>query len=87
MNNRWEWLETAMAGVSGTASCWFRDLETGETFGWQEEAVHSSASIIKIFLMAFLFRKFRDGLQLPDVFNDRLAGHRSEAAADSGNAG
>ena len=66
MNNRWEWLETAMAGVSGTASCWYRDLETGETFGWQEEAVHSSASIIKIFLMAFLFRKFRNGELHPE---------------------
>ena len=66
MNNRWEWMETAMAGVSGTASCWYRDLETGETFGWQEEAVHSSASIIKIFLMAFLFRKFRNGELHPE---------------------
>jgi beta-lactamase class A len=66
MEDRWEWLRREMAGVSGLASCWFRDLKTGETFGWQEEAVHSSASIIKIFLMAFLFRKFGNGELRPE---------------------
>ena len=66
MENRWEWLERELTRIPGLASCWYRNLATGETFGWQENAVHSSASVIKIFLMAFLFRKFRDGKLDPE---------------------
>ena len=66
MDNKWDWLKRELAEMSGQVSCWYRDLTTGETFGWQEEMVHSSASVIKIFLMAFLFRKFRDGTLSPE---------------------
>ena len=61
MENKWGWLQQELAAFPGQVSCWYRDLTTGETFGWREEFVHSSASIIKIYLMAFLFRKFRNG--------------------------
>lgn len=66
MEKQWNWLREKLKKTPGQTSCWYRDLGTGETFGWQEDAVHSSASIIKIFLMAFLFRKFRDGTLRPE---------------------
>ena len=66
MSDRWEWLRRELKEIPGQTGCWYRDLATGETFGWQEDAAHSSASIIKIFLMAFLFRKFRDGKLDPE---------------------
>ena len=66
MEDRWDWLRSELKEIPGLASCWYRNLATGETFGWQEEAEHSSASIIKIFLMAFLFRKFRNGTLDPE---------------------
>lgn len=66
MEDRWGWLKQELSEVPGLASCWWRDLTTGETFGWQEDAAHSSASIIKIFLMAFLFRLFRKGELHPE---------------------
>lgn len=61
MNDRWDWLKKELAEIPGRTSCWYRDLTTGETFGWEEDTEHSSASIIKIFLMAYLFRRFTDG--------------------------
>jgi len=81
MDRRWDWLRAAMAETRGQASCWYRDLTTGETFGWQENAVHSSASIIKIFLMAYLFRKFRDGAFRPE---DRIILRPDQIAPSAG---
>ena len=81
MENRWDWLRKEMEAFPGNASCWYRDLKTGETFGWQEDAVHSSASIIKIFLMAFLFRKFADGALRPE---ERLTLRPDQIAPSAG---
>jgi beta-lactamase class A len=67
MSGKWDWLEKDMAAVKGNASCWYRDLETGETFGRGEHTVHSSASIIKIFIMVYLFQKFEDGSLNPET--------------------
>ncbi len=66
MEDRWEWLRRELKEIPGLASCRYSNLATGETFGFQEEAVHSAASTIKIFLMAYLFRKFRDGTLNPE---------------------
>ena len=66
MSNKWDWLKKDMAAIPGLTSCWYKNLVTGETFGWEEEAVHSSASTIKIFLMAYIFHKFEKGELRPE---------------------
>ena len=66
MGNDWEWLRREMEDFPGKVSCWYRNLTTGETFGFHEEAEHSSASVIKIYLMAYLYRKFEDGALKPE---------------------
>jgi beta-lactamase class A len=81
MENRWDWLKRDLEATPGLASCWYKNLETGETFGFQEEAVHSSASTIKIFLMAYLFRKFEDGDLRPE---DRIPLRPDQIAPSAG---
>ncbi len=66
MSNKWDWLKKDMAAIPGLTSCWYKNLVTGETFGWEEEEVHSSASTIKIFLMAYIFHKFEKGELRPE---------------------
>ena len=66
MDGKWEWLAREMAAVQGKAGVWYKDLETGETFGWGEHTVHSSASTIKIFIMVYIFQLFEDGKLRPE---------------------
>ena len=77
----WKELREELAAFPGLVSCWYRDLATGETFGFRDDAVHSSASIIKIYLMAFLFRKFRDGALRPE---DRITLRPEQIAPSAG---
>ena len=81
MAERWNWLKRELENIPGLASCWYRDLTTGETFGWQEDAAHSAASTIKIFLMAFMFRKFRNGDLRPE---DRILLRPAQIAPSAG---
>lgn len=60
------WLREELDRQPGSVSCWYRDLATGETFGYREDAVHPSASVIKIFLMAFLYQRIHDGALTPE---------------------
>ncbi len=50
-----------MSRQGGRVSCALKGLHTGETFAYQADAAHSSASVIKIFLMACLFQRAEDG--------------------------
>ena len=66
MNNnerdpRWLWLDEIMAAQEGNVSCVYKNLVTGEEYTWNPETVHPSASVIKIFLMAYVFRLCREG--------------------------
>ena len=61
MNGKWNWLEEGMRAQQGQVSCVLKRLHTGETWAYQPGAVHSSASVIKIFLMACLFQQAREG--------------------------
>ena len=81
MENRWEWLREGLDRQPGQVSCWYRNLTTGETFAWQEETVHSSASIIKIYLMAFLFQKMAEGSLKPE---QRIAFSTDQLAPSAG---
>ena len=81
MEHRWDWLRQAMAAMPGQASCWYKNLKTGETFGVQENAEHSSASTIKTFLMAFLFQKFREGALHPE---ERITRRPEQIAPSAG---
>ena len=81
MDGRWEWLEQELGKQAGTVSCYYRNLATGETFGYQEEAVHSSASVIKIYLMAFVFEKIRRGELAP---NQRITFSPDQLAPSAG---
>ena len=61
MSEKWNWLEEELRRQKGQVSCVLKRLRTGETFSYQPAAVHSSASIIKIFLMACLFQRAEEG--------------------------
>ena len=81
MAEKWEWLKRELENMPGQVSCWYRDLTTGETFGWKEDAEHSAASTIKIFLMAYMFRKFRNGDLRPE---DRILIRPDQIAPSAG---
>ena len=64
---RWGWLDNLMREQQGLVSCVYKNLVTGEEYMWQPDAVHPSASVIKIFLMAYIFQLAEDGkLNLTD---------------------
>ena len=61
MDNKWEWLREGLSGQKGSVSCVFKNLVTGEEFSYRPEAVHPSASTIKIFLMSYVYQLIEDG--------------------------
>jgi len=61
MENRWEWLDRELREQQGQVSCFLKGLRSGESYSFQADAVHSSASVIKIFLMACLFQRAEEG--------------------------
>ena len=81
MAEKWDWLKRELENMPGKVSCWYRGLATGETFGWQEDAVHSAASTIKVFLMAFIFSKYRNGDLHPE---DRISFRADQIAPSAG---
>ncbi len=60
-NPRWQWLDNVMAAQEGNVSCVYRNLVTGEEYTWKPDTVHPSASVIKIYLMAFVFQLASEG--------------------------
>ena len=59
--DRWKWLDEILDSQKGNISCYFKNLVTGEMYTWQPDRVHPSASVIKMFLMAYLFQLAEDG--------------------------
>ena len=60
--NHWGWLEELLRQQKGHVSCVFKSLKTGESYAFQEDFVHPSASVIKIFLMSFIYQLVEDGI-------------------------
>ncbi len=58
---RWNWLDDILASQEGCVSCVCKNLMTGETYTWNADAVHPSASVIKIYLMAYIFQLEKEG--------------------------
>ena len=60
-NEKWVWLDTLLKEQQGNVSCLYKNLKTGETYAFQPDLVHPSASVIKIFLMAYVFALEKEG--------------------------
>ena len=54
-------IDGAMADFSGTLACYARNLETGEELGIDADAVVPTASVIKVAIMAELYRQAAAG--------------------------
>ena len=66
-DERWAWLDEIMRSQDGCVSCVYQNLVTGERYEWNAAAVHPSASVIKMFLMAYIFQLEKEGkLSLTD---------------------
>ena len=81
MIHSWTWLEEALSAQSGHISCSLRNLRTGESFNWNVDQPHPSASVIKIYLMAYLYRCFQEGALSPE---QRLPLKKSLLSTSSG---
>ena len=60
-SSRWKWLDDLLSQQQGKVSCVYRNLVTGESYVYAGDAVHPSASVIKTFLMAYVFQLIEDG--------------------------
>ena len=65
MKSSWSWLEEMLSAQPGQISCSLRNLGTGESFDWHADQPHPSASVIKIYLMAYLYHCFQEGTISP----------------------
>lgn len=74
MNTIKDIMEEALSGLPGRVSCYYKNLTTGETFGYQEEEAMMAASVIKLFVMTEAFARMEAG-ELPA---DRLITVRRE---------
>ena len=61
-----DWIRQRLEKLPGNISAMVKNLKTGETFSWREDAPHEAASVIKLFLMAKMFRQFQDGKRKPE---------------------
>lgn len=75
------WLQEQMKEQKGNVSFCYKNLVTGECFSCAPETVHPSASVIKMFLMAYIFELDRQGrLSL----TDRINVEKEKSASSSG---
>ena len=81
MKSSWNWLEEMLSAQPGHISCSLRNLRTGESFGWNADEPHPSASVIKIYLMAYLYRCFQEGFLSPE---QRVPMEKSLLSSSSG---
>lgn len=58
----WETLLPRLTSLPGEVSVFYKDLATGETWGWQADVPLVAASVIKIPILIEAFRQERDGL-------------------------
>lgn len=78
---KWKWLDDLLSGLEGSISCVYKNLVTGESYCYRENEVHPSASVIKIFLMAYVMQLACDGkLRL----TDRIRLRREDMAESCG---
>ena len=68
METSWLWLQRELENTKGNVSCYFCNQDTGETFSFQENYIHPSASVIKIFLMAYAHQLILEGKLKEDQF-------------------
>ena len=61
MQTSWLWLNEELENTKGNVSCYFYNLDTEEAFSYQEDFIHPSASVIKIFLMAYAHQLISEG--------------------------
>ena len=59
-------IEAECEQLPGRVGLYYRDLQTGEHFGIREEEAFTAASIIKLPIMAELYRQFGEGSLCPD---------------------
>ena len=59
--SKFGWLDELLSEQEGNVSCVYLNLKSGETYGYQKDMVHPSASVIKIFLMAYIYQLIEDG--------------------------
>lgn len=60
-NERWAWLDAMLEEQQGNISCFYKNLVTEETYTWNPDMVHPSASVIKIFLMSYVYQMEKEG--------------------------
>ena len=60
-SSKFGWIDELLSKQKGKVSCVYLNLKTGETYGYQKDMVHPSASVIKIFLMAYIYQLIKDG--------------------------
>ena len=60
-HDRFAWLDALLKEQAGSVSCVYRNLVTGESYVYREDAIHPSASVIKTYLMAYVFSLLQEG--------------------------
>ena len=75
--DHFEWLKEELTRQDGNVSCCFVNLITGERFSYRTDEVHPAASIIKLFLMAYVMQlieeKKLEGSRMIPIPRDGLA--------------
>ena len=61
MDEMKSYMEQSLSRVPGRVSCYYKNLVTGETFGYQEEKLMMAASVIKLFVMTEAFARIEAG--------------------------
>ena len=56
-----KYMEQELSGVPGKIGCYYRNLVTGETFGYHEDEPMMAASVIKLFVMTEAFARIEEG--------------------------
>ncbi len=80
-NQKWNWLAGLLDEQPGFVSCVYKNLKTEDSFFYNAEKVHPSASVIKIYLMAFVYHLFQREELRPE---DRVPLRREGMAFSSG---
>ncbi|MBO7711332.1 MAG: serine hydrolase [Lachnospiraceae bacterium] len=76
-----DWLRAELDRQKGNVSCLYRNLVSGDCFGYRTDHVHPSASIIKMFLMADIYDLAGRGRLL---LTDRISVEDEKNASSSG---
>ena len=80
-SSKFGWLDELLSAQEGNVSCVYLNLKSGETYEYQKDMVHPSASVIKIFLMAYIYQLIEEGAIKEE---DRIAIKPETLAESSG---